>query len=389
MSSKTACRAGLRGYNRGPVPVANVPMIDLRRQYETVRGDVDAAIRGLLESQQWILGRPVEDLERALAALAGVPHGVGCASGSDALYLALRAVGVGPGDEVVTSPFSFFATAGAVWRLGAKPVFADIDARTFNLDPGRAAAAITPRTRAILPVHLYGRVADVDAIGAAAARAGDIAVVEDAAQAIGAETVSRRKAGGLGVAAAFSFFPTKNLGGYGDGGLVTTGDAEVAARLRRLRVHGERERYRHVEVGVNARLDAVQAAVLLAKLPRLAGWNERRRALAARYGRLLAGTPLVLPEVADGHIFHQYTVRVPGGARDRLREHLAAAGVATAVYYPVPLHLQECFRYLGWRPGDLPEAERAAAECLSLPIFPEMRDDEQEAVAEAIGRFRA
>ncbi len=364
-------------------------MIDLRRQYESVRDVVDAAIRGLLDSQQWILGRPVEDLESALAALAGVPHAVGCASGSDALYLALRAAGVGPSDEVVTTPFSFFATAGAVWRLGAKPVFADVDARTFNLDPERVAAAITPRTRAILPVHLYGRVADMDAIGAAATRAGGVPVIEDAAQAIGAERDGRR-AGSFGAAAAFSFFPTKNLGAYGDGGLVTTADDEVAARLRRLRVHGERERYRHVEVGVNARLDAVQAAVLLAKLPRLGRWNERRRALAARYGRLLARTPLVLPEVADGHIFHQYTVRVPDGAaaRDRLRAHLAEEGIGSAVYYPVPLHLQECFRCLGYRPGDLPEAERAAAECLSLPIFPEMRDDEQEAVAEAIGRFR-
>jgi dTDP-4-amino-4,6-dideoxygalactose transaminase len=359
-----------------------IPLLDLRAQHASIRGEVLAAVAEVLESQVCIHGPKVAALERAVAAYAGCAHGVGVSSGTDGLLAALMALGVGPGDEVVTTPFTFFATAGCAWRLGARPVFADIDPATFNIDPGRAEAAITPRTRAIVPVHLFGQAADMDPILDAAGRRG-VPVVEDAAQAIGA-TYRGRRAGSMGAAGVFSFFPSKNLGAAGDAGMVVTNDGEIAARLATLRDHGMHPRYHHRVVGGNFRLDAVQAAVLLVKLPRLDAWSAARRENADYYSRRFDGTRVVPPAVADGRavVANQYVVRVP--ARDRVREELREAGVGTEVYYPVPLHLQECFRALGHRPGDFPEAERAAAEVLALPVFPELGAERRERVADAL-----
>ncbi|HZI20748.1 MAG TPA: DegT/DnrJ/EryC1/StrS family aminotransferase [Pyrinomonadaceae bacterium] len=368
-----------------------VPLLDLRRQHEALRGEIMAALARVVDTQQFVLGEDVSALEAELAALSGTRHAVGCASGSDALMLALMALDIRPGDEVLTTPFSFFATAGAVARLGAVPRFADIEPRTYNLDPSLLERAVTPRTRALLPVHLYGQPADADAVNEVAARRG-LPIVEDAAQAIGAEDRGRR-AGSLGRVGCFSFYPTKNLGGAGDGGMLVTDDDELAARLRRLRVHGGETEYVHREVGVNSRLDSFQAAVLRVKLPHLEGWSARRREHAARYTRLLAEagldgtvTPPFVREDAT-HIFHQYVVRVPAARRDPLMAHLRARGVGTKIYYPVPLHLQECFAHLGYREGDFPEAERAARETLALPMFPELTAEEQEYVVEALAEF--
>jgi len=370
-----------------------VPLLDLRRQHEGLRDEILGALARVVDTQQFVLGEEVAALETEVAALSGARHGVGCASGSDALLLALMALGIGAGDEVLTTPFSFFATAGAIARLGAVPRFADIDPRTYNLDPGRLEEAVTPRTKVVMPVHLYGQPADMDPINEVAARHG-LRVVEDAAQAIGAEDRGRR-AGSLGAVGCFSFYPTKNLGGAGDGGMLTTGDDEVAARLRRLRVHGGETEYLHREVGINSRLDSMQAAVLRVKLPHLQGWSEARRERAARYTRLLAeaglGGAVEPPFVRQDalHIFHQYVVRVPGGRRDGLMGRLRERGVGTKIYYPVPLHLQECFGYLGHREGDFPEAERAARETLALPMYPELTAAEQEYVVETIAEFFA
>jgi dTDP-4-amino-4,6-dideoxygalactose transaminase len=361
-----------------------VPMLDLQAQYRPIREAILDVVTRVCDSQRFILGHEVEAMERDLAAYLGVAHAVGVSSGTDALLLAMMALGIGPGDEVITSTYSFFATAGCVARLGAKPVLVDIDPATYNIDPAAAAAAVTSRTRAIIPVHLYGQSADLDPLVDTARRA-SVPLIEDAAQAIGAR-YKGRTVGGFGRVGCFSFFPSKNLGAFGDGGLVTTDDDTVAASLRRMRVHGADRQY--------FRLDALQAAVLRVKLPHLAAWTEARRVNAGRYARLFAEAGLTdrvgLPETAPDrhHIFNQYVVRVPD--RDAVKAHLEARNVGCAIYYPVPFHEQACFAYLGHRTGQFPHAERAARETLALPIYGELTPEQQryvvEVVAEALDR---
>ena len=369
-----------------------VPLIDLKAQYAGLRDELRAAVDAVLESQRFILGPEVEALESEIAAYCGAAHGIGVSSGTDALLVALMALDVGPGDEVVTTPFSFFATAGVVWRLGARPVFVDIDPDTFNLDPAGLEAALTPRTKVILPVHLFGQTAAMEPINQAACAA-ELPVVEDAAQAIGADYRGRR-AGTLGLLACFSFFPTKNLGGFGDGGMVTTDDAELAARVRSLRNHGFAEKYYNREVGGNFRLDALQAAVLRVKLRHLEAWHEARRRNAERYRRLFEAAGLTAPdspvrlpaEAGHGrHIYHQYVLRCE--RRDELQAYLGERGIGSAVYYPVALHLQECFANLGHQRGDFPVAEAAADEVLALPIYPELGEDRLGEVVDAVGAY--
>lgn len=370
----------------------NVPMLDLKAQYRSIKDDVLARMMDVIERQQFIMGPEIVELEQAIASLSHAAHAVACASGTDALLLPLRALDLEPGDEVITTAFTFFATAGAIHNAGGTPVFVDIDAGTFNIAPSLVEAAITPRTRAIVAVDLYGQMAAMDQLEAIAGRHG-LALIEDAAQAIGARRQVNgtwRMAGELGSVATFSFFPTKNLGGWGDGGMMTTQDATLAERLRRLRLHGGAKQYHHEEVGLNSRLDSMQAAVLLAKLPYLAGWSAARRARAARYTEALASLPAVRPPVVDPaneHIFHQYTVRAE--RRDALKEHLQARGIGSMIYYPIGLHLQECFAHLGYTPGDLPVTEQAMAEVLSLPIYPELTDAQQDEVIGAIRAFYA
>ncbi len=364
-----------------------VPLLDLKRQYQPLRDDIREAIDRVCDAQSFILGAEVESFEREAAEILGVAHAVGVTSGTDALLVALMALGVGPGDEVVLPVFTFFATAGVVVRLGARPVFVDIDPTDYCLDMGQVAERLSATTRAVIPVHLFGQAADM---GALAAVAGGVPIIEDCAQAWGA-TFDGQLVGGMGIMGAFSFFPSKNLGCFGDGGLVTTNEAAVAARLRQLRVHGQSGTYEHATVGGNFRLDALQAAVLRVKLPRVEGWIEGRRANAARYARLFseAGLDHVvgLPEAVDGrgHTFNQYVIRAPH--RDELRAFLAERGVIAAVYYPLPLHLQPCFASLGHAAGDFPVAERASREVLALPVFPELTVAEQEQVVGAIGDF--
>ena len=368
-----------------------VPLLDLRQQHARLREELRAATDRVLDSQQFVLGEEVRLLEEEIALYSETRHAVGCASGSDALLLALMALDIRAGDEVITTPFSFFATASAIARTGATPVFVDIDPHTYNLDPSLVESAITARTRAVMPVHLYGQCADMGALLEVAARH-DLPVIEDAAQAIGAEDGGRR-AGSLGRIGCFSFYPTKNLGAAGDAGLLTTGDDALAERLRRLRVHGGATEYLHTEIGLNSRLDALQAAILRVKLPHLDDWSQARRERAETYSLLLTNAHLRFnvraPFIRENvrHIFHQYVVRVPEH-RDALVEHLQAHGVGVKIYYPVPLHLQECFRYLGYCEGALPEAERAARETLALPIYPELRLTQQQYVVEVLGRFR-
>jgi dTDP-4-amino-4,6-dideoxygalactose transaminase len=370
----------------------HVPLLDLQAQYRPIRDELIEVVTRVCDSQRFIMGQEVESLERELASYLGVSHAVGVSSGTDALLVAMMALGIGPGDEVVTSTYSFFATAGCVARLGARPVFVDIDPVTYNIDPERIAAAISPRTKAIIPVHLYGQSADLDRILDVASRAG-VPVIEDAAQAIGAR-YKGRMVGGFGRFGCFSFFPSKNLGAFGDGGLVTTGDDSLAASLRRLRMHGADRQYYHEIVGGNFRLDALQAAVLRVKLPHLAGWTEARRRNAARYDALFEehglANHVVRPVVhADcDHIFNQYVVRMPD--RDAVKAHLDARHVGSAVYYPVPFHQLGCFAYLGYSAGQFPHAERAAAETLALPVYGELTADDQryvvEVIAEALSR---
>jgi dTDP-4-amino-4,6-dideoxygalactose transaminase len=371
-----------------PIPV---PALDLKAQYHSIRDEIDAVVRRVIESQYFILGPDVTDFEADAASYCGAKHAVGCASGSDALLLPLMALGVGPGDEVVTTPYSFFATAGAVWRTGAKPVFVDIEPDTYNIDPARLEAAITPRTKAIIPVHLYGQCADMDPINELAARHG-IAVIEDAAQAIGARYGDRR-AGTLGGSAAFSFYPSKNLGGFGDAGMVTTDDTALAKQVARLRVHGMEPKYHHHEVGFNSRIDALQAAVLRVKLRHLDDWTEARRDVAARYRDLFAEDGLdavvTLPTERPGyyHVYNQYVIRVPASSRDDLRAHMTSRKVGTEIYYPIPLHLQVCFASLGHKPGDFPVSEAAALETIALPMYPELNDESLRHVVGSIGEF--
>jgi dTDP-4-amino-4,6-dideoxygalactose transaminase len=363
-----------------------VPMLDLQAQYRPIRDAIIDVVTRVCDSQRFIMGPEVEGMERELAAYLGVTHAVGVSSGTDALLLALMALGIGPGDEVITSTYSFFATAGSVARVGAKPVFVDIDPVTYNIDPAATAAAVTARTRAIIPVHLYGQSADLDPLVDLAARAG-VPLIEDAAQAIGAK-YKDRMVGGFGRVGCFSFFPSKNLGAFGDGGLVTTGDGALAATLRRMRVHGADRQYYHEVIGGNFRLDALQAAVLRVKLPHLAGWTEGRRRNAVRYAELFAEFGLTgrvtLPVALRDryHIYNQYIVRVPN--RDAAKAHLESRRIGCAIYYPVPFHEQACFASLGYRAGQFPHAEAAARETLALPIYGELTADQQRYVVSAI-----
>lgn len=369
----------------------NVPLLDLVAQFGAIKDEVVPAVMRVIEAQQFIMGSAVPQLEAEVAKLSHAKHGIGCASGTDALLLPLMALDLRPGDEVITTPFTFFATAGTIYNAGGTPVFVDIEEDTFNVAPAAVERAITPRTRAIVPVHLYGQMANLERILELAAPRG-IPVIEDACQAIGARRRVRggqwRCAGELGWVTAYSFFPSKNLGAWGDGGMMVTSDDAAAERLRKLRLHGGAKQYHHDEVGTNSRLDTLQAAVLLAKLPHLAAWSARRREHAAYYTEQLAGLRQVRPPVVDPaneHIFHQYTPRVE--RRDELQAHLKKEGIGNAVYYPIPLHRQPCFAPLGYREGSLPVAERAAREVISLPIYPELTRAQQDRVIEVIRGF--
>jgi dTDP-4-amino-4,6-dideoxygalactose transaminase len=395
--------------------LASVPILDLHRQYQQIGAEILAAVEGVCSSQQYILGPEVEAFERELAEYCGAAHAVGCASGTDALWLALVGAGVQPGDSVLTTPFSFFASASSIVRAGARPVFADIDPATFNLDPAQVENILrhSPRRklRALLPVHLYGQCAQMDRLQNLADEF-HLALIEDAAQAIGSNwenaSGNTRRAGSMGICAAFSFYPTKNLSAYGDAGLVTTSDLAMAEHMRRLRNHGSPRRYVHTEFGWNCRLDEMQAAILRVKLRYVDQWNEARRLRAATYDRLFAEAgltptkrpavgepssatpddfPIHLPYTASSahSVFHQYVVRAY--RRDQLREFLNARKIGTEIYYPIPLHLQDCFIYLGHREGDFPQAERAAKEVLALPMLPELREDEQRWVVQSIADF--
>ena len=368
-----------------------IPAVNLKAQFEPLRSELLAAIERIIDTQQFVLGSEVQALEDEVAAYSQAQYAIGCASGSDALLLALMALDVKAGDEIITTPFTFFATGGAVARLGARPVFVDIAAPGYNIDAGRIEATITSRTRGVIAVHMYGQCADMDPLIEIAAR-NQLPLIEDAAQAIGAEDRGRR-AGSMGLMGCFSFYPTKNLGAAGDAGMLITNDDRMAGRLRALRVHGGITEYLHAEVGFNSRMDALQAAVLRVKLPHLDDWSNARLERANRYTQLLAGAnlpyELVPPFIRpDGrHIFHQYVVRAPRH-RDALMAHLGQRGVGTRIYYPVPLHLQECFRYLGYQEGDFPEAESAANETFALPVYPEITDEEQEYVVDSLRSFR-
>jgi dTDP-4-amino-4,6-dideoxygalactose transaminase len=401
-----------------PIPQP-VPMLDFSRQHALLRQEILGAITQVCDSQHFILGPVVSEFETAAAVACGSPFAIGCASGTDALWLAVAAAGIGdstsstrsgaPADAVITSPFSFFASASAILRAGARPLFADIDPRTFNLSPDSTAELLRGPTghhvKAILPVHLYGQCADWDGFEALTREHPRLILIEDAAQAFGATWNSQnqpgRQAGSLGLAAAFSFYPTKNLAAGGEAGMVTTSRPELDARTRSLRSHGMTRRYYHDEVGWNCRLDAIQAAILNVKLGYVQEWNQQRRNRAARYDELfrdagLAAAPaaaakegIVLPysDPRATHIFHQYVIRAP--RRDALRDYLTARRIGSEIYYPVPIHLQTALKNLGYKPGDFPEAERAAAEVLALPLYPELRDEEQQIVVDAIRSFYA
>jgi len=365
-----------------------VPFLDLRAQYSAVRDEVDALTARVIDSADFCNGRVVRDAEARLAAYCDCAEAIGVSSGTDALLVSLMALGVGRGDEVITTPFTFFATAGTIWRTGAKPVFVDIEPDTFNIDAAKLEAAVTDRTKAILPVHLYGQMADMDPIMAIAA-AHDLPVIEDAAQAVGA-TYKGRKACSIGTVGCLSFYATKNLGAMGDAGMVLTQDAELAERLRTFRNHGQGDTYVHTWVGGNFRADSLAMVGVIAKLPLLDGWTETIRRHAGRYDKLLADcaavtTPMVRPECEP--VYHQYVIRTAD--RDGLRAHLADRGVASGVYYPLCLHLQECFADLGYKAGDFPEAEKASAEVLGLPIYPELTDEQVDYVAASVRSFFA
>ena len=369
-----------------------VPLLNLSAQHERIRKDVLAEITRVVDSQKFMLGADVETLEAEIAAYCGTRHAVGCASGSDALFLTFMGLQIGPGDEVLTSPYTFFATAGEISRIGAKPVFADIDENTFNLDPNRMADMLRarPKIRGIVPVHLFGGCADMDTICEMATQYG-IPVIEDAAQSIGAEYKGRR-AGSLGRAGTFSFYPTKNLGAFGDGGMITTDDAEMAERLTALRVHGSTGKYFHKWIGINSRLDAIQAAVLRVKYRHLENWTEGRQRNAEHYRMQLTkvGIPVTLPTPAEyqtRHVYNQFVIRCPD--RDRLQSYLKARGIGTEVYYPIPLHLQPCYSELGYRRGDFPVSEKMADESLALPIYPELAAEDIDYICDSMQSFYA
>lgn len=368
-------------------PTISVPLLDLKAQFATIEGEIRSAIDRVLASQHFILGPEVEALESEVAAYCQCQFGIGVSSGTDALLVALMAINLRPGDEVITTPYTFFATAGSIARLGARPVFVDIDPRTYNIDPAAIERAITPHTRAVMPVHLFGQMADMDPI-MVIAKKHDLIVVEDAAQAIGAEYRGRR-AGSIGHFGCFSFFPSKNLGGFGDGGMLTVNDPQLADRVRLLRGHGARPKYYHKTVGGNFRLDALQAAVLRVKLKYLEGWTAARQHNADRYRQLFAaaGVTVELPmDAGHGrHIYNQFVIR--SDRRDALMGFLKERQIGTEIYYPVPMHRQECFVDLGYRPGDFPESETAAQKTLALPIYPELTNEQLRAVVGAVEEF--
>src|SRR3954463_10358935 len=372
--------------------VVSVPLLDLVAQYREIKDDVLAAMMQVIERQSFIMGPEVPRLEAEIARLSHTKHGIACASGTDALLLPLKALDLRPGDEVITTPFTFFATAGTVHNAGGTPVFVDIDPTTMNISPEAIEAAITPQSRAIIVVHLFGQMAVMESIMRIAARYG-IPVIEDGAQSIGARRKidgTWRMSGELGSVGTLSFFPTKNLGAWGDAGLMVTQDDGMAERLRRIRQHGGTRQYYHEEVGTNSRLDSLQAAVLLAKLPHLARWNEARQRNAARYNAAFTGHPAVCPprhDPANDHIYHQYTLRVP--QRDALQAHLKSKGVGNAIYYPLALHLQPCFEHLGYERGSLPAAETAMDSVISLPIYPELTGEQQDTVIDTVMSFYA
>lgn len=366
----------------------SIPLLDLKAQFSSLEKEIEEALLRVLRSGQYILGPEVEALEQKVAELCGCQYGIGVASGTDALILALKAAGIGEGDEVITSPFTFIASASSIVHCGARPVFVDIDPRTYNLNPDLIEKAITRKTRAIIPVHLYGQPAEMDKI-LELARSYNLFVIEDVAQAIGAR-YKGKTVGQFGQAGCLSFFPSKNLGAFGDGGLVVTNDPEIAEKVRMLRAHGSKPKYYHHMIGYNSRLDAIQAAILQVKLSYLNTWTEARQRLASRYNELLSEikdviTPYIAPECS--HVFHQYTIRIPGEKRDELRNYLKQRGIETQVYYPLPLHLQPCFSHLGYKEGDFPESERASREVLSLPMYPELGEDDQNYIVGAIKEF--
>jgi dTDP-4-amino-4,6-dideoxygalactose transaminase len=362
-----------------------VPLLDLHAQYETIRGPLMRAVEETLSGGQWILGPAVRSLEERLASYLSVPHAVGVASGTDALLVSLRAVGCGAGDEVIAPAYSFFATAGAIANVGARPTFVDIDRETYNLAPSGLERAVTSRTRAVIPVHLFGQAADMGPI-LQLCRLRNLAVIEDAAQAIGA-TWKNISLGGVGDLGCFSFYPSKNLGGMGDGGLITSRNEELAAKVRMLRVHGSRNKYLHELIGFNSRLDSLQAAILGVKLDYLDGWSQARAAHASAYTQAFTGCEALQPPLDAGrgrHVWNQYVLRVLRGSRDELKEYLARAGVGSEIYYPIPLHMQPCFASLGYREGDLPESEGAARTSLAIPVYPEMTRAQQDHVIDAV-----
>ncbi len=359
-----------------------IPLVDLKAQYDSIRPEIDEAIQRVIDTTAFIMGKEVSDFESAFAGYCGAKHAVGVSSGTSALFLTLLAYGIGQGDEVITTPFTFFATGESISQVGARPVFVDIDPVTYNIDPERLEAAITPFTRAIMPVHLFGQPANMDAINEIACRH-ELPVIEDAAQAHGS-TYKGKRAGSLGAAACFSFYPSKNLGCYGDGGAVATDDDHVADRVRLLRDHGRINKYEHGELGYGHRLDGIQAAILSAKLPHLDDWNDGRRRLAARYGERFAGAPLVTPThlPETNPVYHCYVVRAP--RRDATLKSLQAAGVGAGVHYPIPLHLQPAYRYLEQEPGSFPISEQAAREVITLPLYAEMTEAQQDEVVTAL-----
>lgn len=372
--------------NAMPVKAAmTVPLLDLRAQYADLKQEIDGAVHRVLESTRFIGGPEVAGLEEEIARYSRCTHAVGCASGTDALLLALRALNIGPGDEVITCAYSFFASAGVIANAGALPVFVDIDPRSYNIDAHRLEAAITPMTKAVIAVHLYGQCCDLSAVGAICDKH-QIWLIEDAAQAIGAEWEGHR-AGSVGDFGCFSFFPSKNLGAAGDGGMIVTSNDSFADRVRLLREHGARPKYYHALIGTNSRLDALQAAILRVKLRHLDRWSEGRLKNADLYDRLFEGSPIGRPyrDPRARHIYNQYVIRVP--QRDALRQHLADRGVGTEIYYPVPLHLQKCFATLGHKPGDMPQAEAAAQETLALPVYPELTEEQIRYVASVVHDF--
>lgn len=373
--------------------IQNVPLLDIRKENEPLRDEILSAIADVFDSGAFVLGPEVTKLEAEVAEYSQTKHAVGCASGSDALMLALMSLEVGPGDQVILPSYTFFATAGAVWRLGARPVFVDIQSEDFNLDPEQLEAAITPATKAVIPVHLFGQCADMDAICEIANRHG-LAVIEDAAQSIGAEYRGRR-AGSLGDMGCFSFYPTKNLGGLGDAGMLTTNDDALADKLQLLRGHGMRPRYYHKLVGINSRIDSIQAAALRVKLTHLDAWSQQRAENADRYYERFCEQGLEqylgLPSESTNkrHVWNQYVVRVPGGQRDALRGHLTSVGIGSDIYYPVALHRQECFASLGYEKGSLPVTEQATEETVALPISPSLESDDQQRIVDEIANFVA